>query len=211
MLIGTGPVSMFEELNGGTAEYMEGDFLISADGATWAYNTGRILAVSENGDTTGEIALVKDIDKGKTYTAADMKKYGKGTVTRIFTNIGEIYHTRKNHVHRNLIKTLLEKSYEPVVKAEGTMFVDVTVMTKGGAMMVNLVNTSGSHANKDVFTIDEIPVTSPVMLTVKSGCKPEKVALQPGNRAVDSVWDEKEGTLKIKVPGVEIHDIVAIK
>jgi hypothetical protein len=91
------------------------------------------------------------------------------------------------------------------------MFVDVTVMTKGGAMMVNLVNTSGSHANKDVFTIDEIPVTSPVMLTVKSGCKPEKVTLQPGNRAVDSVWDEKEGTLKIKVPGVEIHDIVAIK
>ncbi len=81
-------------------------------------------------------------------------------------------------------------------------------MRKGDALLLNLVNTGGDH-HGGCYTFDEIPAIGPLEVTVRLDESPRSVKLQPGNRRLK--WTFDAGLLSLKVPRVELHEIVEIR
>jgi len=211
LLVGTAPFEIFKNKLGKSASQTFGEFLISADNKTWAFNSGIALETDYKGATGGRISLANDIDEGREHPLWETMEYGNGKIGFIYTDIGEIYYTRKSHVHRDMIKDLLSLLYSAKVKISGSRYIDLTVMKKDGVLSINLVNTSGPHDDQDVFTIDQIPPTGPISVKVKLEKSPCKVMIQPGNREVSYDWNDEQKSIELKVDEIGIYSIITIE
>lgn len=210
LIIGTAGYEVFRRKLDFFGAVETGEYLISDDGKDWAYNHGNFMFNSFAGISHGYMALLKDIDEGDRHAAAEILKYGKGRIGIILADIGETYKARKSHVHRNLIKTITSKLYQPDVTVKGSMYIDMTIMKKDGQLRINLVNTSGSHDNKDVYTIDEIPPVGPITVNLSLDKKPKNVRLVPSGNKLESVWDGREQQLTVMIKKIDIHEILIV-
>ncbi|MBN2557492.1 MAG: hypothetical protein JXB33_01915 [Clostridia bacterium] len=209
-LIGTEPFASFKERLGYEGEVSEDEYLLSADGLTWAYNHGRTVMLPFDGSSRGKLAVSGNIDAGFFSPASKTVPYGRGLICLMPVNIGDIYMTRKSHVHRNLVREIALTLYDPVVLVIGNSSIDLTVMKKEGGMRINLVNTSGPHEDPDVFTYDEIASTGPFRLKVRLEKKPGRIVVEPKGYIPETTWDEEEKTLGVFIPTVDIHEIIAV-
>ena len=75
-------------------------------------------------------------------------------------------------------------------------------------MLIQLINTSGDHANRYVKGIDEIPVLTNLKVSVNISEKPRKVLLQPEGKLLK--FDFTGNKVSIVIPELKIHDIVEI-
>jgi hypothetical protein len=91
----------------------------------------------------------------------------------------------------------------------GSHQVDVVLNRKDGHLALNLVNTAGPHANRDVYTYDEIPALGPLVVTLRLEKKPGAVVLQPNARPVE--WNWSDGVLCLTLPRLEIHEIIWVE
>ncbi|HPQ48275.1 MAG TPA: hypothetical protein PLP30_12960, partial [Clostridia bacterium] len=137
--------------------------------------------------------------------------HGKGKIGFINSDIGETYLTRKNHVLREMTRTILDELFEPIARITGSMYIDMTLMEKNGFMMVNMVNTAGSHDDPDVFTIDEIPRVGPLEVIIKSNSKPREVLLQPGSQPLEFTYDASGKQVLTIIESIDIHRILTIR
>lgn len=141
--------------------------------------------------------------------AATISKYGKGKVAGIYMNVGESYLSTTSPVLRDFISEIINKLFpEPLVTVKGSHRVHVIPSEKDGRMLVQLVNTSGDHANRHVKGIDEIPELRNLEVTIRMKKKPKKVLLQPDNKSLK--FDFTGEKISFKVPELKIHDIVEI-
>jgi hypothetical protein len=210
LIIGTDSYEIFRQRFDLFGVNETGDYLISEDGKTWAYSHGGLIMNSFAGISHGFMALQEDIDDGDKHSAAEIMKYGEGKACIILADIGKTYLKRKSHVHRKFIKSILSKLYEPMVILKGSMYIDMTIMEKDGRVMINLVNTAGSHDDQDVYTIDEIPPIGPVTLKIQYESKPKKVRLEPSGTKLETVWDARGKLLTVRIPKIDIHEILLI-
>lgn len=109
------------------------------------------------------------------------------------------------------MKNTMSELYEPIVKIEGSMYIDMTDMEKDGSMMITLVNTSGSHDDADVFTMDEISAIGPAVLNIRLKSKTETVTVEPKGYVPDMTWNKGSRLLTINIPQIDIHEIVVVK
>ncbi len=210
LLIGTSAYELFKIELKLSQDTTEGKYMLSADDSTWAYNHSRLVKSSYSETSIGSLAKLRDIDDGEKFAAAETISYGKGKIGFIFTDIGEIYIKRKSHVHRDLIKTLVSKLYNPTATVSGSMYIDMTLMKMGGSVMVNLVNTSGSHDDQDVYTIDEISPIGSITVKVQLDKEPKSVFLVPSKSKIEVLWSDVDKTLTVEVPRISIYEILAI-
>ncbi len=211
MLMGTNPYELFRSQIGLNGEKTSGEFLISSDNKTWAYNHGPAIETKSAGISGGRFTTTDGIDAGEGYPIWEIISMGKGKVGFIFADMGEIYLTRKSHVHRSIIKEVLGKLYEPMVQIKGSMYIDMTLMEKNGLVSINLVNTAGSHDDQDVFTIDEIPPVGPINIRIKCSEKPSEVMIQPENKPLEYMWNEEDKSISVMLSKLNIHSIVTLK
>ncbi len=210
LLVGTSAYELFKyELNI-SKDIVEGDYLLSEDDVTWAYNKGKIVKSTYSETSMGSISKLSDIDDGEKFAAAEIITYDKGKIGFIFADIGDIYIKRKSHVHRDLIMKVVSNLYNPTAVVSGSMYIDMTLMQKEDTVMINLVNSAGSHDDQDVYTIDEIPPVGPIVLMVKLDKKPKTVNLIPSHMKVESGWNDNEKLLTVKIPRIDIYEILVI-
>ena len=211
LLIGTDTYNLLRQDLELYGKLETGDYMISDDGKSWAYNHGAFIKNSFAGLSHGHMALQTDIDDGESYAAAEIVKHGEGLIGFILADIGDTYLRRKSHVHRQFAKSMISRLYEPKVFMEGPMYVDITVMKKNNSLMINLVNTAGPHSNKDVYTIDDIPPVGPVIIKMELDKEPESVTLVPSDTLIRTAWDKRKKLLSVKIPKIDIYEILVIK
>lgn len=98
-----------------------------------------------------------------------------------------------------------------MVRVSGSRNLDVSLTRKDGKLMVNLVNTGGSHADENIYTFDEIPPAGLLQIEVhlpKGMKKPKKVTLEPSGQKLKH--QVLKNVLRVSVPSVAIHEIVTI-
>lgn len=141
--------------------------------------------------------------------AATIHQYGKGQIAGIYTNLGESYLATTSPVFRDFLSGVMSELFpNPLVSVEGSHRIHVVPTTKNGKMLIQLVNTSGDHANPLVKGIDEIPVLSDIKASVRMDKKPRKIVLQPEGEVLK--FDFTDGKVSFTIPTLAIHDIVEI-
>lgn len=75
--------------------------------------------------------------------------------------------------------------------------------------VVNLVNTIGPHGNNKIHVFDEIPSIGPLVISIQSEKRPNKVSLEPGGKKLD--YQYSNGKILLTLPELEIHDIIVVK
>lgn len=141
--------------------------------------------------------------------AATINKYGKGQVAGVYMNMGESYLSTTSPVFRDFLSEIINQLFpEPLVTVKGSHRVHVIPAEKEGRMLIQLVNTSGDHANRHVKGIDEIPALRGLKVAVRMKEKPKKVMLQPEGKSLK--FNFTGDNISFVVPELKIHDIVEI-
>jgi hypothetical protein len=157
----------------------------------------------------GRLYASNDV-KGPHQVAASIRRYGKGHIAATYVNLGERYVNARTHVSRDFLNAAVRKLFpEPLVEVTGSHHVDVSVSRLDGKLLVNLVNTAGPHADPGVYVWDEIPALGPLEVTIRTGTKPKRVGLQPGNRRVPYTFSN--GAVRCTLPKLKLHDIVVVE
>ena len=141
--------------------------------------------------------------------AATCRQYGKGMVAGVYTDIGAAYLSTTSPVLRSLLSDLVGELFpDELVRVEGSHRVNVVTTEKEGKLLIQLVNTSGDHANPNVKGIDEIPVLRDLKISVKTGQRPASVVLQP--EGIPLKVDHADGKSTFILPELKIHSVIDI-
>ncbi|GAA4467812.1 hypothetical protein GCM10023189_52080 [Nibrella saemangeumensis] len=156
---------------------------------------------------------------GGVYRTGDMRNYqgpaasvaplGKGRIAAVYLNLGDQYQKRETVQIRNLFAALVREAFpNPMVQVEGSRKVHVAVNRKDSRLLVNLINMSGSHANKAVHTIDDIESVGPLQISIRSAQRPKRILVQPGNQPASFTY--QSGIISVKIPKLDIHSILQV-
>ena len=141
---------------------------------------------------------------------ASIHNLRKGKIAAVYVDLGNDYLKRQAPVMREFLSGLVKELFpDPVVTVEGSHLVTVTLNKLGDNYTINLINTGGAHANKDVYAYDEVPAIGTLKITLLLTKKPRKVNLQPGNINVNYTY--ANGKLNVVIPTVMLHSIIVIK
>jgi len=144
-----------------------------------------------------------------TQAAGSIARYGAGRIAATYFNYGQAYSRGAMHRMRDYIHGLVRELFPaPMVEVQGSHNVDVTVNRLGNRLAVNLVNTSGPHADAEVHAFDEIPPVGPLQVKIRYGQRPRRVTLQPAGTGVDYAFNE--GEITFTLPRLELHEIIVI-
>ncbi|MGQ9561281.1 MAG: hypothetical protein ACUVWA_12285 [Candidatus Oleimicrobiaceae bacterium] len=147
---------------------------------------------------------------GEPAVAGSIAQYGKGSIAAVYLNLGERYMNSATTVSRDFLSSLVAELFpSPIVEVRGSHNVDVTVNRKDDKLMVNLVNTSGAHANERVNVFDQIPAVGPLTVSVRSNVKPKTVRLMPEGKKL--AYTFRNGKLVVTIPKVEIHEVLVLE
>ena len=157
-------------------------------------------------ETLGQLYTLMDDRFPDEHIFASVNKLGEGMIGAVYADLGNVYQQRKTTVYRDFLQGMVSRLFpEQMVEVAGSHKVHVAVNKKDDQLLLNLVNTSGDHANEDVYVYDEIPKIGPLQLSIRTAQKPAKVTLQPENQPVDFSYEN--GLLRFEVPGLSVHTI----
>ncbi|MHC4122346.1 MAG: alpha-amylase family protein [Planctomycetota bacterium] len=146
---------------------------------------------------------------GDSIPAASITNYGKGRIAAAYFNMADRYINAYTFVLRDFIGSLVKNLFpDPIVEVKGSRTVDVVVNKIDGKLAVNLVNTAGPHADKNIYAFDEIPPVGPLDVVIRTNKKPKKVTLEPGS--IKLKYKYKDGQIKLTVPKLQIHKVIII-
>ena len=106
------------------------------------------------------------------------------------------------------------------LRVTGSVYADISLMQKDGKTMVHIINSAGPHSDYNVRGFTEIPKIGPLKVELRRKTAPERVALQPGDAALDFTFADGllmgftqlfSGLLTIAVPEIEIYSIVVVE
>jgi len=186
--------------------------------ANWLQHDGMLCALktvsqkvhlNKSTEQFGSLYYEDDIG-GESSPAASITQYGKGKIAAVYINLGERYRNSANVVSKNFLKALVRRLFpNPLVEVVGSQQVDVTAYHLDDKLMIALVNTSGPHADENVYVFDEIQQVGPLEIKVRTDRKPKAITVQPGGRTIDFSYEGNE--VHLTLPSVEILDIVVIE
>lgn len=139
-----------------------------------------------------------------------LNPFGKGYISGIYTDVGSTYLSSTSPVIRDLLAALLcEMKFEPIVKISNTHKINVVPTMKEGRLLIQLVNTSGDHANTNVKGIDEIPSLRNLDLNILTNQRPANIKLQPGNEEIK--WEYRNNRVFLQVKEIDIHRVIEVR
>jgi hypothetical protein len=135
--------------------------------------------------------------------------YGKGTITLIGFDMGSQYLKGTQYMHRKLMKQIANKLYDPIVRIEAALGrLEIVALNKDEKLMVQLVNSNGSHANNDTATDDLIPPVLDIKLSIKLDKEPKKVILQPQGKELS--FEYKNSRAYVDIDRLDIHSVIEV-
>jgi hypothetical protein len=212
LIIGPGSAALFEQELG---IRFTGD--LEPEATWWLEHAGKLAGLSRNPYRPVEMVSAQPFGRlyrnndlvGETRTAASIYRLGKGKIAAVYVNLGERYFHGMNYVARQFLADLVHQLFpSPLIEVNGSHSVDVSLGRQGDTLMVNLVNTSGPHANHEVYTFDEIPPVGPLSVSLRLETEPRYVTLQPAGTDLPFVY--RDGKLQVILPRLEIYDLLEI-
>jgi hypothetical protein len=163
---------------------------------------GRLLLIGPSAVKLFERELGEKVE-GETKIIA----YGRGKIACSGFSGQTYLREHPEPLRRSLNDVARQLFPKPMVEVEGSNDVDVCLARNHGKLLLNLVNTAGPHKTQSI--IETLPPIGPLDITIRLPRKPAAVTLEPGARPLAS--DYCDGQLRVSVPKVEIHEIVAVK
>lgn len=141
--------------------------------------------------------------------AATVRKYGQGYVGGIYVDLGKTYLSNTSPVIRDLLSDMIARlKPDLTVKVTGSHKVNLVTTSKDKKLLIQLINTSGDHANAKVKGIDEIPVLRNLHITVAVEKKPGYIKVQPEGYKLD--FSYKSGQVNFVLPELKIHHVIEL-
>ena len=212
IVIGPEAVKLFEKESGIqiTGKPVVSNTQYLAFGNTMTATAGPTLPVTLSNKTTpfGKVFANDDFRDSST-PAAGITTFGQGKIATVFLNLGENYMRNKSPLERDFINQLANTMFEkPIVKVSGSHLVHVALNKLKNATIVHLINTGGTHTDKNVYAYDEVPPIGPLTITIDRP-KPKSVFLQPDNKPLP--YSYKNGTIIINLPVLDIHRMIVVE
>jgi len=159
--------------------------------------------------TFGRIHETDDF-KSQSWPAATIAPLGKGRIAAVWIALGENYNSKQTVAGRDFLAALTHELFpKPMVEVRGSRSVDVSLQRKGDRLLVNLVNTSGPHANESIIAIGEVESLGPLKVTLRLAKKPRHLTLEPGAQKLD--WRCRDGEVRLTVPRLDLHRVVVVE
>jgi hypothetical protein len=157
----------------------------------------------------GQLRAKDDFTSSAT-PAASIADLGKGKIAAVWFNFGTAYMQGQTATAREFLAALTHELIpQPMVEVTGSHRVEVALARNHGKLLVNLVNTSGPHADKNVLTLDEVTPLGPLEIIVRVETKPRDIHVEPGNRKIK--WTFANGECRFALAGLDIHDVVVVE
>ena len=155
------------------------------------------------------VGFIGDAERETDLPGAVILPYGKGKIAMIAADIGTQYGACVQYIHRDLIRALAERLYDPTVKIEKALgLLECGILLKDGRCLIQLVNANGSHASAECATEDFIPPVLDTVLSIAAERKPAALILRPEGRELDFAW--AEGKITVSVPRIDLYEIIEI-
>lgn len=212
LLIGPKSAALFEQELGVILENNGSDpvrqWLEYGDWLAGHYTSAQSVRLSEKAKPFGRLYVDND-NTGEFKPAASITAYGQGKIAATYINMGERYINAATTVSREFLHGIVKELFpKPLVEVSGSHNVDVMINRLHGKLSVNLINTSGPHANPKIYVYDEIPPVGPLNIVIRTEAEPSAVTLQPKGEKLDFTYED--GETKFTYTKLEIHDIIVI-
>lgn len=157
------------------------------------------------GEADGEAFYTSRDIRDRQKSACKIAACGKGQVCLIPFDLGTNYFDGKNLVLTDFLRRVLRTLKEPVVEVSHKQ-VDITMQKDGGALVVNLLNMRGEHADWKTIVYDEVPEIYDVAVRIYGAFSAAKVPLQPEAQ----VTIEADGVL-VRLKRLHIHEVICLE
>jgi hypothetical protein len=136
---------------------------------------------------------------------------GKGQIVGIHGPVFGRYLQGHYPLLRRFISHLVARLDIPwLVTVKGPARLEVIVRQKSGPLLVNLINRGAGEAlHPQRVIVEELPPIEDVVLYIRLEDRPRAISLMPGERPLD--WSYADGTATVRVPQVDVHDIVVVE
>lgn len=142
--------------------------------------------------------------------AATRTKYGEGTITGVYFDIGP-YASMKSPVVRNFVDKIIGSVFTPTVRVHGSRLVELMLMRGAdGQLRINLLNTSGVHSDSHYRAFDEIPPLYDLTLELRTEYEPKAIYCEPEHIPLEYAYDKEKGVALVKLPRLDIHCVVTV-
>lgn len=143
--------------------------------------------------------------------AVTIASCGKGTVAAIHGPIfAQHYRTHYPRIRALVGELFAELAPPGLAKREGPAFVEMTLRSRDGRLLVHLVNRATSYPlSPSNPGVEDVPATGPFHVNVPCDYVPSRVGLGVGGTALR--WEQAGGMLRIDVPSLHIHDVIVIE
>ena len=212
LLIGPNTAGLFaSELDLDSASPAPGEMSFSLEHDGWLVTEktfARKVNMGPSAQPFGELH-VQDDPRSPSTRAASITQKGLGRIAVVWFNFGERFTDARSATAREFLAALTHELFpHPMVEVTGSHRVEVALARNNGKLMVNLINTSGPHAESSVLTQDEVTPLGTLDVTLRLPTKPKQIHVEPGNRKVKFAYHE--GEARMTLPRLEIHDIIVV-
>ncbi|MCR5457990.1 MAG: alpha-L-fucosidase [Clostridiales bacterium] len=134
---------------------------------------------------------------------------GKGKWIGIYLSYCEYQYARSASI-RDITESLIKLGYaRKKVEIEKTHIPEVILTQKDGRLNVNLINTSGPHADSRCLSYDEIIPLRDLHISVEYPKKPSSVVEIPSGKHLDFKYND--GRVELVLDKLEIHSVITIE
>lgn len=142
--------------------------------------------------------------------AASIAAIGKGRIAATYFPFSRWYMDESPAIARAFLNDLARQLFpSPLVEVSGSSAVDVSVNRIHNRMAINLVNTSGPHADQEKPLHDSIAPVGPLQIKIRAAKKPVKITVEPGGQAL--AFEYRDGEALATLPELEIHCAVVVE
>ena len=131
--------------------------------------------------------------------------YGKGKLCFVPFDLGSHYHTAVSFAMTDLLRRALQSLCPPTVELNRKK-IDVALQQDGQALIVNLLNMRGEHANPNALAYDEIPEAVDVQVVVRGHFHHVRM---PFRDAFD--YQIAEDSVTLHLTSLSIHDAIVLE
>lgn len=179
-----------------------GDALVPTKDATQAVNLGTARPV-------GRLQASREAQSAAR-PAASITALGRGRIAATYFCFSRGYLADRSAAARGFLRDLTHQLFpQPLVEVTGSADVDVAVNRLGGRLAINLVNTSGPHADVNSPIHDSVAPVGPIEVRIRLPQAPARVQLEPGGQAVPV--DYRDGLARLTLPALGIHRVVVVE
>ena len=191
--------------NNSYASYTKNDFV-----SIQSSDEVKTIGVISPFEITGCMSRSGFLASNENTPAATINKLGKGMIAGIYLNFGRNYIFAGNCNSRDFLKRVVDELLpEPMVKVEGSHYVDVVANEVGRRLSINLVNTGGPHGDNTIHVFDEIPSIGPLRVSIKTRYKPKSIVMQPDN--VKLKFTQQNAYSIVTIPKLKLHQILVVE